>query len=144
MPEALQDLERIRVMGGTELREFWRKRFGEDPPATQSRELLRWEIAWRLQTKICGDLSSRTRRRIRDLLDAGDRTTPPPPVLRLRPGTSLVRKWKGKNHDVQVTASGFVHDGTEYKTLSAVARAITGTQWSGPAFFGLKKRTGAA
>ncbi len=144
MPDVLQDLERIQIMGGTELREFWRKRFGEDPPATQSRELLRWEIAWRLQTKAYGDLSSRTRRRLRDLLDAGDRIVPPPPVRMLRPGTSLVRKWKGKNHDVQVTASGYVHDGTEYKTLSAVARAITGTQWSGPAFFGLKKRTGAA
>ena len=144
MLEALRDVERIQVMGHTELRDFWRKRFGEDPPTTGSRELLRWEIAWRLQTKAYGDLSSRTRRRLRDLVDAEDRTTPPPPIQKLRPGTSLVRKWKGKNHNVQVTASGFVHDGTEYKTLSAVARAITGTQWSGPAFFGLKKRTGAA
>ena len=67
----------------------------------------------------------------------------PGPVCRLEPGAVLIREWGGIKHRVMVRASGFSFGGKEYRSLSEVARVITGTRWSGPLFFGLKKRAQA-
>ena len=64
---------------------------------------------------------------------------PPTPLRRLKPGTRLLRTWRGQTYTVTVADPGFVYDGTTYNSLSVVAREITGTPWSGPVFFGLKK-----
>ena len=65
--------------------------------------------------------------------------TPPMPLRRLKPGTRLLRTWRGHTYTVTVADPGFVYAGTTYNSLSVVAREITGTPWSGPVFFGLKK-----
>lgn len=65
--------------------------------------------------------------------------TPPAPLRRLKPGTRLLRTWRGQTYTVTVADPGFIYEGTTYNSLSVVAREITGTPWSGPVFFGLKK-----
>ena len=65
--------------------------------------------------------------------------TPPVPLRRLKPGTRLLRTWRGQTYTVTVADPGFLYDGKTYNSLSVVAREITGTPWSGPVFFGLKK-----
>ena len=70
---------------------------------------------------------------------SSDRQAPSRPQVALRPGTRLLREWQGTTHEVRVLDAGFDYAGQTYKSLSAVARAITGTPWSGPLFFGIKR-----
>jgi hypothetical protein len=95
-----------------------------------------------MHVAVHGGLSAATKRRLREIAAAvragnEDAVLPGP---RIKPGTRLYRVWQEKTHVVTVTDDGFEWDGTRYKSLSAVARAITGTQWNGYAFFGLKRR----
>jgi len=143
MNERLAILDKLEGMSAPDLRNLWRTEFQEEPPGTSSRDFLRLEIAWRLQASVYGDLSASTRRRLRDVLATDKDASPPSPAAKLRPGTSLVREWNGVKHTVTVVEGGFLYRGKVYTTLSAVAKHITGTQWSGPVFFGLKKPAGA-
>jgi len=122
-----------------ELRREWKRHLRTPPPATRSRELLRGLIAWTLQDAAFGGLSADARRRLARLADTLERKPghSPPPKPTLRPGTVLTREWRGTLHQVRVTADGFEHQGTRFASLSEIARIITGTRWSGPAFFGL-------
>jgi hypothetical protein len=91
--------------------------------------------------KAFGGLSGATRRRLRAIAE-GARTGESVPIsgsLRIKPGTRLVRAWGGKVHTVTAVPKGFEYQGQRYRSLSAIARAITGTSWSGPVFFGLKE-----
>lgn len=98
-------------------------------------------LAYRLQERAHGGLNAATRKRLRALaakIEAepdGDFLGTPG----IKPGARLVREWRGVTHKVTVVEDGFVHDGRRYKSLSEIARLITGTRWSGPLFFGLKK-----
>lgn len=143
MDKIAAETERLAKLSLSQLRDRWRVVFGTDPPATPSRDFLRLELAWHLQEGVFGSLSPTTRRRLHSLLSAEGSTTPAPPTQKLRPGTTLVREWKGRKHTVEVLENGFAYQDTRYPTLSAAARAITGTQWSGPVFFGLKPRADA-
>src|SRR3546814_9513656 len=109
------------------------------PPKRVGRDLLLLAVAWKIQEQAYGGLGSPTRRRLAELAKAlerdGDvgRTR----VARLRPGARLVREWRGETHTVIVHDDGFEWQGRRWRSLSLIARLITGVQWSGPRFFGL-------
>jgi hypothetical protein len=125
------------------LRRIWQEHLG-DPPPGQSTEILRRRLAWELQARVYGGLSAETKRRLRQLHDrfTNDPRFTPSPILDLKPGTVLVREWKGVRYQVRVQHDGFEHAGQRYGSLSEIARAITGQRWSGPLFFGLKRPGG--
>ncbi len=128
------------------LRERWRELFGTEPPA-YSRVFLRKRLAYRLQELAYGGLREETHVRMRQILDQGGFDEDGRPVNKKRKkrgnipvaGTRLVREWQGQRYEVTVAQGGFEFQGRRYKSLSAIARAITGTRWNGPAFFGLRK-----
>ena len=124
------------------MRELWRDLFGNLPHPKLRRELLIPIIAYRMQEKALGGLKPSTFRRLQSVagqIGEGKKLAPIQP-LGPRPGTRMVRQWQGKLYEVVTLESGFMYDGQKYRSLSEIARVITGTRWSGPAFFGLKKR----
>lgn len=132
---ALAELRGLKIDA---LRKRWRSLLAEEPPPCQSGRVLRWLLGARLQEARFGGLSSAARRTLRDLANndtPGKLTTSAP--LALKRGVVLVREWKGVVHRVHVLDRGFAHEGVVYESLSEAARAITGTRWSGPRFFGL-------
>ena len=121
-----------------ELRREWRRLYGDEPPRI-SRDLLVLGVAYRLQEIEHGGLGKATLRKLRTLaktLRATGRVGPTP-SLSLKPGARLVREWRGHAHTVSVTQDGFEYAGTNYPSLTKIARKITGAHWSGPRFFGL-------
>jgi hypothetical protein len=127
-------------LGLDELRAEWRKRVGPTPPACKSKNVLRGLLAWSVQSRLYGDLSSEAKHQLREhakvVARTGNIAVRQP--FQLSPGTTLTREWQGKTIRVVVEEKGFTFDGKLYGDLSSVARAITGTRWSGPRFFGLK------
>jgi Protein of unknown function (DUF2924) len=124
-----------------ELRREWRRLYHQDPPRI-SRDLLILGIAYRLQEIKHGGLGKATLRKLRTLaktLRATGRVSPTP-SLSLKPGARLVREWRGRTHTVTVTEDGFEYAGTNYPSLTKIAREITGAHWSGPRFFALQAR----
>lgn len=140
------DLDRIARARLSELRDIWSKRLGQKPPPLRSREIFRRMLAYRLQAAVFGDLSVDTRRKLAAI--EARRTNPQKrritPPVRLGSGAVLIREWQGVRHEVQVVGDRFVHRGTTYRSLSEVARAITGSRWNGPLFFGLRDKRKAA
>jgi len=116
----------------TGLREVWQSHFGP-PPKLRSPELLRLMLAWRMQAAVFGGLDRDTRRRL-----AG-KAAPEVEGRHLGLGAVLRRSWQGRRIEVVVEAEGFRWEGDLYPSLSAVARAATGTRWNGPRFFGLRE-----
>ena len=135
------DLDQISALALPELREFWQARWG-DVPAYRARDHLMRATAWRLQADVHGGLTGRLKRELADLgvRFASDRGFNPGPSIILKPGSSLVREWGGKRHEVAVVADGFVYEGEHFASMSKVATRITGTKWNGPVFFGVKPR----
>ena len=140
------DLAELSGLSLEELRALWPARFRDPVPKFRSRDLMARAMTYRLQAAVFGGLSSETERRLADLARrfAADRGFTPVLGPALKPGSSLVREWRGVRHEVRVVTGGLVHDGETYKSLSEVARAITGTRWNGPLFFGLARRTDTA
>lgn len=134
-------LEQLEGMNRAELKAFWTERFGDEASNSRATDLLRRRIAWRLQEEQFGGLSAETKRRLRDLAKAYERDANHKPSAKpsLQTGTVLTREWKGRVHTVQVKPDGYIYNGQHYKGLSKIAREITGTRWSGPLFFGLRK-----
>src|SRR4051812_44764437 len=132
------EINRIRSLALDALRRRWRAEFGRIPPAGLSKDLLGRMIAWRLQERAFGGLDRDSLRFLDSLSRQGGRGR-----RHLKPGTVLVREYRGQRHTVTVARQGFDWQGTTYPSLSAIARAITGTSWSGPRFFALR-RAGAA
>ncbi|MEQ1878234.1 MAG: DUF2924 domain-containing protein [Bdellovibrionia bacterium] len=129
----------LTSMSRPELCLEWERRFGESPPATQSADWLRWLLAWRLQERVEGPLPARTRRLLLALAETFERDPEHRPTaeFELKPGTVLMREWRGVRHRVRVLREGYEYSERRFASLSEVARAITGTRWSGPRFFGL-------
>ncbi len=122
------------------LEQEWRSVFGEDAPLAFGNDLLARAIAYRLQEKAYGGLSVTHGRQIEAAarqLGAGASVTRLSP--KLRPGTQLARDWGGRTHHVSVIDDGFEYRERRYRSLTAIAREITGAAWSGPRFFGLKQ-----
>lgn len=138
-------LAALKTAPAAELQAQWRELFGKDAPP-HNRTFLQSRLAYRIQELAYGGLKPETLRRLEALgeqLDGGS------PVLRRirvddKPvtGTRLVRTYQGVDHTVTVLADGYEWDGRPYKSLSAIARAITGTRWNGWTFFGLPSRRG--
>ena len=121
-----------------ELKQKWRELYGKEPPGF-SRSYLISRLAYRVQELAFGGLKPATRTRLDALADGLDPKTVRQRVLdRPVAGARLIRQWQGAEHHVVVLADGFEWQGRRYQSLSAVARAITGTRWNGPAFFGLR------
>ncbi len=137
-------LATLKAMKTPELKAQWREMFDSDPPPF-NRRYLESRLAYRIQELSLGGLKPETVKRLERLgeeLDGGDRSKS---RIRadLKPiaGTRLIREWQGVEHVVTVTADGYEWQGRPYKSLSSVARAITGTRWNGWVFFGLKNRS---
>jgi hypothetical protein len=117
------------------LAELWVEYFGAAPPPRTSRSLMLRAVAYKVQENALGGLSAAARRLLSGKV--------PAPVQRRRraiaPGTVLIREWQGTAHQVTVTEGGVLYRGQRYRSLSEVARLITGARWSGPRFFGLQR-----
>jgi hypothetical protein len=138
-------LATLKTTSTRDLKAQWRELFDSEPPPF-NRRYLESRLAYRIQELAYGGLKPETIRRLERLgeeLDGGDRKK-----SRIRAdmmpinGTRLLREWQGVEHVVTVTADGFEWQGRPYKSLSAIARAITGTRWNGWVFFCLKNRRG--
>jgi Protein of unknown function (DUF2924) len=124
------------------LKAQWQTLYGSAPPVRISRGLLIGAVAYGLQEQALGGLTPATHRRL--LNAAGDPSKKDIPARReLQPGTVVLREWHGVNHQVTVLEGGLEYRGQRYRSLSEVARVITGSRWSGPLFFGLKLRVEA-
>jgi len=149
-----REIEGLNELTRDELVERWIKVHRCPPPKGIKRKLLLHSAAWHLQTKRLGGLKGDARHTLRRLVKADQAKAPAGPASpassptssqtavrylrgKVAPGVRLVREWNGRPHVVEVTEAGFVHDGKTYASLTAVARRITGTHWSGPRFFGL-------
>ncbi len=125
-----------------ELRAEWRRLY-RTPPPRLSRNLMVRAIAYRIQERACGGLTPAISRR---LLEFGRKDAEMPDEQKItvsppKPGTRLVREWNGRTYTVAVTEDGFTYGDKNYKSLTRIARAITGAHWSGPRFFGLNGKT---
>jgi hypothetical protein len=129
--------ERLGELGPEELKTEWARRYGALAP-NLSIDLLRLGIGYRLQEQKLGGISRSTRALLRQV-GARAGQAPDKALLprKLTPGTRLVRDWHGVGHSVTVLDNGFEYDGRHWKSLSAIARAITGAHWNGLRFFGL-------
>src|SRR5439155_835422 len=137
-PAAIEaEIAHLRSLAIDALRRRWRVMFGRTPPAALSKDLLGRMIAYRLQERTFGGLDRESLKFLDGLARHGGS-----PRRRLKPGTVLVRDYQGQRHAVTVVSDGFDWQGAIYPSLSAIARAITGTAWSGPRFFGLAPRAG--
>jgi hypothetical protein len=147
MSRAIQDatacreaLSRLRELDLGKLRQQWRVLYKAEASPHLSRELLVRAVAYRMQEVAFGGLRPKPQRRLRQIAQqfkqTGEATTRARPEL--KPGTRLVREWQGRTYEVLVLDGGFSWQDTHHRSLSALARKITGTAWSGPLFFGLK------
>lgn len=130
----------MRDLSRQQLLELWQKVYGRAAPEGLRRELLVPFLAYRIQENAHGGLKQSTLfelRRIARELEKPGGPTESSSRLRIKPGTRLIRQWRGQSHEVAATESGFEYRGTAYRSLSEIARKITGTRWSGPAFFKL-------
>ncbi len=139
-------LRALAEMNQAALRAEWRRLYRANPPKRVSRDLLMLGVAWKVQERAYGGLGATAKRRLAGLaktLDQdGDVTRGR--VARLKPGARLVREWRGETHAVIVLDDGFEWRGQRWRSLSVIAREITGAHWSGPRFFGLNGKAKAS
>ena len=129
------EIARLRSLSGHALRRRWQAVFGRAAPEHLTADLLRRMIANRIQEEAFGTLDRDTLKVLDGLAGrAGSRRS----ERNLKIGTVMVRDYRGRRHTVTVAREGYVWEGKPYSSLSAIARAITGTAWSGPRFFALK------
>lgn len=139
-PTVASELIRLVKLPIVKLRLRYRELFRSDPPKAFGPDLLRRSIAQRIQEKAYGGLPRPVHRQLILLIKAytakpSGRLVLPP---RIKPGSVLVRNWKGNSYRVTVTADGFAYDGKPYSNLSEIASLVAGTRWNGPRFFGLR------
>jgi hypothetical protein len=141
-PAVEAELDRLATMPIVELRLRYRELFRTDPPKAFGPDLLRRSIAHRMQEKAYGGLSRSAQRLLDQMMKAYAAKPDGKIVLprRIKPGSVLVREWKGKSHRVTVLVDGFAYDGKTFGNLSEIAVLITGTRWNGPRFFGLRSK----
>jgi hypothetical protein len=134
--EVRAEVEQLRSLDKDDLRARWRKMFGKEPPRALTKDLLGRMIAWRIQEKLYGGHDKATIKLLDGLARGEAAKAGAGP--RLKPGTVLVREHRGVLHTVTIVPNGVVWQEQTYPSLSTVARAITGTSWNGPRFFGLR------
>jgi hypothetical protein len=130
-------LNALETMPLAELRAAWARQLRTTPPKV-SAGLLRLALAHHLQSKVMGGIPKGVERKLQEIADGAAAT-------RSKPGTRFIREWRGRVHVVTITEEGrYRWQDRNWSSLSKIARTITGTQWSGPAFFGTKARKRAA
>jgi hypothetical protein len=143
----ITEIAGLAELRSPDLRSLWRTHYPSDPPKRMSRELMARAIAYRLQEKSLGGLSRRAKAKLKVYSSGNaDRVSRKsgPRNGKLKPGAQLVRQWGGRIHIVTAASDGgLIYDNERYRSLSQIARTITGARWSGPAFFGLKSKDGA-
>jgi hypothetical protein len=138
-PAAIEtEIDHVRSLGLDELRARWRATYGHAPPRALTKDLIARMITYRLQQEAFGRLDRQTAR----LLDRLAQGKKPELGRRLKPGTVIVREYRGEQHTVTVVPDGFLWREATYSSLSVIAKAITGTAWNGPRFFGLRQKAG--
>jgi hypothetical protein len=137
--EALQDqIAALPSMNQARLRIEWRRVHHTPPPASYTADLLMRGIAYKMQEKAAGKLPLQSRKYLENFdRDCEDK---PKPANGSKPGTCFVRSWKGRTWTVMATDRGYECEGKTYRSLSAIARMITGTRWNGPRFFGMREQ----
>ena len=136
-----EEIEGLATLPRPDLVARWQRFYRRPPPKGSSQRFLILGIAYRMQAKRFGDLNAKTRRQLEKALNAtansseqGIEVSP-----QAGPGSRLVREWNGRTHTVDVVVDGYIWNGERHRSLSAIARAITGARWSGPRFFGIDK-----
>lgn len=148
-------IDALRQMTVSELQAEWRSTMNEEPRSRNKTWMFR-RLCWAIQAEMYGGLSERAKRRIEELIPIAERWMPlgrralerklsPTPIPKRdprlpRPGTVLTRPYKGRTLAVTVLEDGFEFDGRKYPSLTAIAKAVTGSHWNGMHFFGLKRR----
>jgi hypothetical protein len=134
----VKELPKLRTQ---ELKELWQQLFAKPPHPRLRRELMIPILAYQIQQNAYGGLKPSTRKRLERLAlelernpKADLQSTP-----QIKTGTKMIRHWQGQRHEVLASEGGFDYRGQRYRSLSEIARKITGTRWSGPLFFGLKQ-----
>lgn len=135
MRKLTKDLARLATMSPTQLRAQWTSLYETVPPRLPP-DLMRLGLAYRLQERAGKPLSARA---LRALAVCNSDEPPARAPTEVRPGTRLLRTWNGKTISVTVEETGFLYEGKRYRSLSAIARTVTGAHWSGPRFFGLDR-----
>ena len=135
-------IARLFELKVSELRDRWRAVYGNEPPPRSSKKLLISAIAYKIQERALGGLKPSAIRLLEHASeDSGGRQIAHiRKITRASTGTVLIREWQGKSHHVTVLARGVLYRKKSYRSLSQVARVITGCRWSGPLFFGLRGR----
>lgn len=133
----MSPVDTLEGLDRTQLIARWQAIMGGAPPPHLSMPLMRHVLAFQMQAKKQGGLSRSLRKKIDASIGDQDGAARGKPAPGLKPGARLVREWNGVAHRVDVTADGYVWNGVTYRSLSAIAHAITGARWSGPRFFGL-------
>ncbi len=135
-----EELAELRGLDSDALKQRWRALYRTAAPVHIGRALLLQAVAYRLQERVLGSLKSSTRRLLERAAEDNVHRRPltDAPTTMVTPGTVLIREWHGVSHRVTVLEDGVLLRGARYRSLSEVARKITGTRWSGPRFFGLR------
>lgn len=118
-----------------ELMVAWSEAFGSPPPPHMSRGFLQKALAYHAQCKEFGGLSKQTQKALKSIASGKPVSTTITRIL--KPGAHLVREWNGRTYQVAIVDGGYLFDGNTYSSLTAIAKRITGTNWSGPRFFGV-------
>jgi hypothetical protein len=143
MPDSVErQLETLPDLPRADLAEMWQKLFNSAPdPKIRKPAMIRF-LAYRIQEQAYGSLATISARRLRQLegSTAGNSNLKTSSAKKIHPGTRLVREWQNQVHLVNVESKGYEYQGIRYRSLSEIARLITGTRWSGPLFFGLKDK----
>ena len=134
-----EQLDALANMPTADLRKRWVRFYKTQPPKRMSQDLLLLAVCWRVQTRTMGGLKMATKRKLIDMAGNQDAATSTSAIC-LKPGTRLVREWHGETHEVVVLEDAFEWRGRPFRSLSKIAREITGARWSGPRFFGLKPK----
>jgi hypothetical protein len=141
------EIEGLDRLSRAELRALWARELGDKPPASLGRDVLALAIAYARQERLHGGLTKPVANELDRLLDhalrdGGTKGVAVPATPLPRTGTILVREWQGTTHHVTIVNDCFVWNGKTHRSLSSIARAITGTKWNGPRFFGLREVNG--
>ena len=135
-------IAKLRVLSRSKLLDLWLKLYKKAAPLGIRREIMVPFLAYKIQENAYGSLKPAALaelHRVARAIEKNGASGEPLARPRIKTGTRLFRQWRGQTHEVFVTESGFEYRGIGYRSLSEIARKITGTRWSGPAFFGLKK-----
>ena len=140
----LQELTELGKMSLAGLKDRWRSLYGTEPPKYKRQYLIK-RLAYRIQELAYGGLSDQAKAELERIAQEDDRQRQGARAQHRKPkdthplaGTRLIREWNGQRHEVTAVEGGFEYNGRRYKSLSTIAKAITGAHWSGPQFFGLR------